>query len=157
MAEGVPTNNQRGQRSGPCRLWGGFEKARHIVPTALLVRVQCFRKKEKIWVTASYFFRKMDQRYKLPSIKKNTRLHIGLSIACTCISHLIIWCDTYYYEHLRDHCLWPLRLGWLLVLGHFMEFYFINLLNNKFIKIWPFDSTTVAGSGKAVRKINITD
>ena len=44
MAEGVPTNNQRGRRSGPCRLWGGFDKARHIVPTALLVRVQCFRK-----------------------------------------------------------------------------------------------------------------
>ena len=40
MAEGVPTNNQRGQRSGPCRLWGGLDKARHIVPTALLVRVQ---------------------------------------------------------------------------------------------------------------------
>ena len=44
MAEGVPTNNQRGRRSGPCRLWGGLDKARHIVPTALLVRVQCFRK-----------------------------------------------------------------------------------------------------------------
>ena len=39
-----PTNNQRGRRSGPCRLWGGLDKARHIVPTALLVRVQCFRK-----------------------------------------------------------------------------------------------------------------
>ena len=38
MAEGVPTNNQRGQRSGPC-----LDKARHIVPTALLVRVQRFR------------------------------------------------------------------------------------------------------------------
>ena len=44
MAEGVQTNNQRGRRSGPCRLWGGLDKARHIVPTALLVRVQCFRK-----------------------------------------------------------------------------------------------------------------
>ena len=44
MAAGVPTNNQRGQRSGPCRLWGGLGKARHIVPTTLLVRVQCFRK-----------------------------------------------------------------------------------------------------------------
>ena len=44
MAEGVPTNNQRGQRSVPCRLCGGLDKARHIVPTALLVRVQCFRK-----------------------------------------------------------------------------------------------------------------
>ena len=44
MAEVVPTNNQRGRRSGPCRLWGGLDKARHIVPTALLVRVQCFRK-----------------------------------------------------------------------------------------------------------------
>ena len=38
MAEGVPTNNQRGLRSGPCRLWRGLDKARHIVPTALLVR-----------------------------------------------------------------------------------------------------------------------
>ena len=38
-----PTNNQSGQRSGPCRRWG-LDKARHIVPTALLVRVQCFRK-----------------------------------------------------------------------------------------------------------------
>ena len=44
MAEGVPTNNQRGRRSGPCRLWGGLDKASHIVQTALLVRVQCFRK-----------------------------------------------------------------------------------------------------------------
>ena len=40
MAEGVPTYNQRGQRSGPCRLLGGLDKARHIVPTAFLVRVQ---------------------------------------------------------------------------------------------------------------------
>ena len=30
-AEGVPTNNQRGQGSGPCRLWGGLDKARHII------------------------------------------------------------------------------------------------------------------------------
>ena len=45
MAEVVPTNNQRGRRSGPCRLWRGLDKARHIVPTALLVRVQCFRKR----------------------------------------------------------------------------------------------------------------
>ena len=42
-AEGVPTNNQRGGGSGPCRLWGGLYKARHILPTALLVRVQRFR------------------------------------------------------------------------------------------------------------------
>ena len=42
-AEGVPTNNQRGRGSGPCRLWGGLDKARHIVPTALLVRVQRFK------------------------------------------------------------------------------------------------------------------
>ena len=42
-AEGVPTNNQRGRGSWPCRLWGGLDKARHIVPTALLVRVQRFR------------------------------------------------------------------------------------------------------------------
>ena len=44
MAEGIPTNNQRGQRSGPCRLWGGLDKARHIVCITLLVREQCFRK-----------------------------------------------------------------------------------------------------------------
>ena len=43
MAEGVPFNNQRGRRSGPCRLLGSLDKARHIVPIALLVRVQCFR------------------------------------------------------------------------------------------------------------------
>ena len=42
-AEGVPTNNQRGRGSGPCRLWGGLDKARHIVQTALLVRVQRLR------------------------------------------------------------------------------------------------------------------
>ena len=37
-AEEVPTNNQRGRGSGPCRLWGGLDKARHIVPIALLVQ-----------------------------------------------------------------------------------------------------------------------
>ena len=42
-AEGVPTNNQRGRGSGRCRLWGGLDKARHIVQTALLVRVQRVR------------------------------------------------------------------------------------------------------------------
>ena len=42
-AEGVPINNQREWGSGPCRLWGGLHKARHIVPIALLVRVQCLR------------------------------------------------------------------------------------------------------------------
>ena len=40
----VPTNNRRGQGSRPCLLWRGLDKSRHIVPTALLVRVQCFRK-----------------------------------------------------------------------------------------------------------------
>ena len=35
-AEEVPTNNQRERGSGPCRLWGGLDKARHMVPTALL-------------------------------------------------------------------------------------------------------------------------
>ena len=44
MAEGVPTNNQNGRISGPCRLLGGLDKARHIVQTGFLVRVQCFRK-----------------------------------------------------------------------------------------------------------------
>ena len=33
--EGVPNNKQRLRGSGPCRLWGGFNKARQIVPTAL--------------------------------------------------------------------------------------------------------------------------
>ena len=42
-AEEVPTNDQRGRGSGPCRLWGGLDKACHRVPTALLVRVQRFR------------------------------------------------------------------------------------------------------------------
>ena len=42
-AERVSTNNQGGRGSGPCRLWGILDKARHIVPTALLARVQRFR------------------------------------------------------------------------------------------------------------------
>ena len=42
-AEGVPTYNQRGRGSGPCRFCGGLDKARHIVPTAFFVRVQRFR------------------------------------------------------------------------------------------------------------------
>ena len=41
-AERVPTNNQRVWGPGPCRLCGGLDKARSIVPTALLVRVQRF-------------------------------------------------------------------------------------------------------------------
>ena len=41
--EGVPTNNQRGRGSGPCRLSGSLDNASHIVPTALLVRVQRLR------------------------------------------------------------------------------------------------------------------
>ena len=39
-----PTNNQRGRGSWPCLFVGSLKKTRHIVPTALLVRVQCFRK-----------------------------------------------------------------------------------------------------------------
>ena len=42
-AEGVPTNNQIGLGSGPRCLWGGLDKACHIVPTALLVRMQRLR------------------------------------------------------------------------------------------------------------------
>ena len=42
-AEGVPTYNERGRGSGPCHIWGGLDKARHIVPYALLVRMQRFR------------------------------------------------------------------------------------------------------------------
>ena len=38
MAEGVPTNNKRGRGSGPRLLRGGLDMARHIVPTALLVK-----------------------------------------------------------------------------------------------------------------------
>ena len=44
MTKGVPTYSQRGRGSGPCLLWGGLDKSRHIIPTALLVRLQCFRK-----------------------------------------------------------------------------------------------------------------
>ena len=33
-----------GRKSGHCRLWGGLDKARHIAPTAILVRVHCFIK-----------------------------------------------------------------------------------------------------------------
>ena len=39
-AEWDQTNSQRGRGSRLCRLWGGLDKARHVTPTALLVRVQ---------------------------------------------------------------------------------------------------------------------
>ena len=32
-AEKLPRKDKRGRRSGPCRIWGGFDKARHIVST----------------------------------------------------------------------------------------------------------------------------
>ena len=54
MAEGVPTNNQRGRRSGPCGLWEGLDKARHIVPTTLLVRVQCYVRAHATFVYLIY-------------------------------------------------------------------------------------------------------
>ena len=41
-AEGVPTYNQRGRGSGPWRLWGGLDKARHIVTTAFIFVVSEF-------------------------------------------------------------------------------------------------------------------
>ena len=34
-AVGIPTNNQRGLYSVPCRLCGGLANARHVVPTIL--------------------------------------------------------------------------------------------------------------------------
>ena len=40
--EGIPT--KRGQSSGPCRLCRSLDKTCYVVPTALLVRVQCLRK-----------------------------------------------------------------------------------------------------------------
>ena len=43
-SEGSSTYNQRGQSSGPCRLCGGLDNARHLVPAALWVRVQCVKK-----------------------------------------------------------------------------------------------------------------
>ena len=35
-AEGVPTNNQRERRSGPCRLCGGLDKAPSYSPNRLV-------------------------------------------------------------------------------------------------------------------------
>ena len=43
-AEGVPTNNQGRWGSGPFRLCGGLDKARHIVPTTLLVSIIQFQR-----------------------------------------------------------------------------------------------------------------
>ena len=43
-AKWVPTNNQRGRGTGPCLIWKGIDKSRHIVPATLLVRVQRSRK-----------------------------------------------------------------------------------------------------------------
>ena len=35
-AEGVPTNNQRGRGSRPCRLWGGLDKGPSYSPNRLV-------------------------------------------------------------------------------------------------------------------------
>ena len=43
-SEEASTNNQRGRGSGSCLLCGGFDKACHIVPIVILVRVRRFRK-----------------------------------------------------------------------------------------------------------------
>ena len=48
-AEGVPTNNQRGRGSGPCRLWGGLDKARHISILSQTNKVACKRRESKRW------------------------------------------------------------------------------------------------------------
>ena len=82
MAEGVL--NKTGLISGPWRLCGGLNKARHIVPTALLVRVQCFRKGPSTrpivlsMINASYCLdhrRRLGERnsfwYKLVSLQQN--------------------------------------------------------------------------------------
>ena len=42
-AEGFSTNNSKGRESEPCRFCGGYDMARYIVPTALIVRVQRLR------------------------------------------------------------------------------------------------------------------
>ena len=44
QTEGVPTNNQRGQGSGPCFLLGGKTGPSYIVPIALLVGVHFVKK-----------------------------------------------------------------------------------------------------------------
>ena len=43
QADEVPTYNQRGRGSAPCRLWGVLDKGHNIVPTTLLVSVQRLR------------------------------------------------------------------------------------------------------------------
>ena len=44
-AKGISIDNQWKGGSGLCTLWGGLDRSLYIVPIALLVRVQYFRKK----------------------------------------------------------------------------------------------------------------
>ena len=58
------TNIQRGRGSGPCLFWGGLDKSRHIVPTAFLVGVQCFRKTVQGYRRAKYkTYRPLDDNW----------------------------------------------------------------------------------------------
>ena len=84
-AEGVPTNNQRQRGSGPCRLWGGLEKARHIVPTAFLVRVQCLK----------LTFRHINRRHICLNIKSiivhpMLWMNVMLDFICICLRRAVI-------------------------------------------------------------------
>ena len=89
--ESVWTNNQRGQGSGPCLLWGGLDKSCHIVPTALLFRVQIYRKDLNMDIEGpssplddhwAYFLR----RRRLSRTRRNS-LSIWLSLVCRLDHH----------------------------------------------------------------------
>ena len=132
MAEGVPTNNQRGRRSGPCRLWGGLDRARHIVPTALLVRVQCFRKSLHkavqgpstrpivvSMINGSYcrrrrrltIFEPDEMKWRSQCLKFHFYLHnkvswisIGDEYECSKSSPITVWLVRNSFEHFNSVC-----------------------------------------------------
>ena len=71
-AVGVPTNKKRVQSSGSCRICGDLDKARHVVLTALLVKVQYLRKRLDIAVEGDKYKRK---RKRSDSVLRRKSLH----------------------------------------------------------------------------------
>ena len=114
-AEGVPTSNKKGGGSGHCLLWGGLDKARNIVPTALLVRVQCFKKDLSkavdgpsirpiilLMITGSYF-----RRRKTPTAHNTSKQCISSLTSSYRIETKSNWLKFIYQR--QSKCIWILQ------------------------------------------------
>ena len=127
LKESRQANNQKGRGPGPCLLWGDLDKARHKVPTALLVRVQFSRK----------------DLYK--AVEWSCTRHINYSpLNDHCVILLTLEAFNYFWAWQNSLCLWsPLVCR----LDHrrrpdesfgniFLKRYF-TIFGEKTVRVWP--------------------